>query len=85
MDMFLESSQNWNILGGHFYTFYALFLRSKYRMGLFWGVAKISNIFVMPHIPDIYLQFIMVKQLMLSPSLRSKKMRVHIPSSGHRR
>ena len=42
-------------------------------MGLFWGVAKISNIFVMPHIPDIYLQFIMDKQLILSPSLRSKK------------
>ena len=43
-------------LGGHhkiglylgvidFYVFYGLFLRSLYRMGIFLGVAKMSNIF----------------------------------------
>ena len=30
---------------GHFYSFLGLFIRSRYRMGVFWGVAKISNIF----------------------------------------
>ena len=25
---------------GHFYAFLGLFLRSRYRMGVFWGVAK---------------------------------------------
>ena len=28
------SSQNWTIFWGHFYAFYGLFLRSRYRM---WG------------------------------------------------
>ena len=31
---------------GHFYAFYGLFLRSKYRMGDIFGVAKISNSFL---------------------------------------
>ena len=39
------SSQNKTIFRGHFYAFLGLFLRSRYRMGVFWGVAKISNIF----------------------------------------
>ena len=30
---------------GHFYGFYDVFLRSKYRMRIFFGVAKYSNIF----------------------------------------
>ena len=30
---------------GHFYAFKGLFLRSKFGMGIFFGVAKISNIF----------------------------------------
>ena len=40
------SSQNWNIFKGHFYAFYGLFLRLRYRMGIFVWVAKISNIFL---------------------------------------
>ena len=41
---------------GHFYAFYGLFLRSKYRMRIFLGVAKISNnSFGMLDIPDFYL------------------------------
>ena len=31
---------------GHFYAFQGLFLRSRYRIGIFFGVAKISNIFL---------------------------------------
>ena len=32
------SSQNWTIFRGHFYAFYDLFLRSRYRMeDIFWG------------------------------------------------
>ena len=31
------SSQNWTIFRGHFYAFYGLFLRSRYRIGDFWG------------------------------------------------
>ena len=38
VDIFLGSSQNWTIFRGHFYAFYGLFLRSRYRMGdIFWG------------------------------------------------
>ena len=36
---------NWTIFRGHFYAFKDLFLRLRYRMGIFLGVAKISNIF----------------------------------------
>ena len=35
----------WTIFRGHFYAFNGLFLRSRYRMGNIFGVAKISNIF----------------------------------------
>ena len=46
VDIFFGSSQNWTIFRGHFYAFYSLFLRSRYRMrDIFW-VAKISNIFL---------------------------------------
>ena len=31
--IFFESSQNWTIFRGHFYAFFGLFLRSRYRMG----------------------------------------------------
>ena len=39
------SSQNWTIFRVHFNAFYGLSLRSMYRMGDIFGVAKISNIF----------------------------------------
>ena len=45
MDIFWGSSQNWTIFRGYFYASHGLFLRSLYRMGIFFGVAKISNIF----------------------------------------
>ena len=45
MDIFLGLSQNWTIFRGHFYAFYGLFLRSWYRMGIFFWVSKASNIF----------------------------------------
>ena len=44
MDIFGGSSQNWTILRGHFYAFYGLFLRSRYKMGDIFWVAKISNV-----------------------------------------
>ena len=38
VDIFGGSSQNWTIFRGHFYAFYGVFLRSRYRMGdIFWG------------------------------------------------
>ena len=46
MDIFLGSSQNWASFRRYFYAFWGLFLRSMYRIGLFFGVAKISNIFL---------------------------------------
>ena len=42
VDIFWGSSQNWASLMGHLYIY---FLRSKYRIGIFFGVSKISNIF----------------------------------------
>ena len=42
----MGSSQNWTIFRGHFYAFWGLFLRSWYRMGIFFWVAKISNNFL---------------------------------------
>ena len=39
VDIFLGSSQNWTIFRGYFYASYGLFLRSLYRMGIFFGVA----------------------------------------------
>ena len=44
MDIIWGSSQSRTIFRGHFYAFYGLFLRSRYRMGDIFGVAKISNI-----------------------------------------
>ena len=46
MDMYLESTQNWTGFRGYFCAFYGLFLRSMYSMGIYFGVAKISNIFL---------------------------------------
>ena len=45
-DIFGGSSQIWTVFRGHFYAFYGLFIRSRYRMvDIFW-VAKMSNIFL---------------------------------------
>ena len=46
MDIFGGSSKNLTLFRGYFYAFYGLFLRSLYRMGIFFCVAKISNIFL---------------------------------------
>ena len=36
--IFFGSSHNWTIFRVHFYAFFGLFLRSRYRMGdIFWG------------------------------------------------
>ena len=43
--IFWGPSQNWTIFRGYFYAFKGLFLWSLYRMGIFLGVAKISDIF----------------------------------------
>ena len=40
MDIFLGSSQNWASFRRYFYAFWGLFLRSMYRIGIFFGVAK---------------------------------------------
>ena len=45
VDIFLGSSQNLTVLRGHFYTFQGLFLAQGTEWGIFFGVAKISNIF----------------------------------------
>ena len=45
VDIFWGSSQNWAIIRGHFYAFYGLFLRSRYRMGDIFWVAKFSKKF----------------------------------------
>ena len=37
VDIFFESSQNSAIFRGNFYAFWVIFLRSRYRMGIFWG------------------------------------------------
>ena len=54
VDIFLGSSQNWTIFKGHFYAFYGLFLRSRYRMGLFLGFLKLKIFFGVLEIPDIF-------------------------------
>ena len=46
MDIFLGTSQNWTLFRGYFYAFKGIFLRSLYRMGIFFGGAKISNNFL---------------------------------------
>ena len=45
VDIFLGSSQNWASLRVISMQFRVFFLRSMYRTGIFFGVAKISNIF----------------------------------------
>ena len=55
-DIFWASSQKWTGFRGHSYAFYSLFL-TIYRMLIFFGVAKISNIFLdMPDIPDFFFE-----------------------------
>ena len=44
-EYFWGSSQNLAIFRGHSYAFWGLFLRSRFRMGDVFSVAKISNIF----------------------------------------
>ena len=67
VDIFWRSSQKWTGFGGPFYVF---FLRSMYRMRIFFWVPKISNSFWgMPDIQDIFF----CKQYMLGPCLRMKK------------
>ena len=55
MDIFWGSTQNRTIFRGHFYAFYGLFKGQGTEWGMFWGVAKISNIFGVLEIPDIFL------------------------------
>ena len=45
VDIFLGSSQNWTSLRVISMQFRVFFFRSRYRIGIFYGVAKISNIF----------------------------------------
>ena len=45
---------NWTIFSGYFNAFYGLFIRSRYRIGIFFWVAKISNIFGVLKIPEIF-------------------------------
>ena len=45
VDIFL-GHHNWTISRGNFYAIKGLFLRPRYRMGIFFWVAKISNIFL---------------------------------------
>ena len=46
MDIFGGSSQNWASFRVISMQFRVFFLRSRYRIGIFFGVAKISNIFL---------------------------------------
>ena len=70
VDIFLGSSQNWTIFRGHFYAFLGLFLRSRYRIGDIFWVAKISNIFLGCL---KFLIFFGGEGQMLGPSLRMQK------------
>ena len=57
MDIFLGVITNWTIFRGHFYAFCGLFLRSRHRMGIFFGGSKTSNTFLrVLEIPDIILE-----------------------------
>ena len=40
VDIFGGSSQNWTSFRDHFYVFYDLFLRSRYRMKIFFRLLK---------------------------------------------
>ena len=44
----------WTIFRGHVYVFKGIFLRSRYRMGGNFWVAKISNILGVLEIPDVF-------------------------------
>ena len=54
VDILGGSSQNWTCFRGHFYAFMDPFLRSSYIIGIFLGVAKISNILEVLDIPDVF-------------------------------
>ena len=54
VDIFGGSSQNWTIFRGHFYAFWVFSLGQGTKWGIFMGVAKISNIFWVLEIPDIF-------------------------------
>ena len=47
-------SQNWTNFRGHFYALHGLFLRSRYRIWVSLGVAKMSNMFWPLDIPGIF-------------------------------
>ena len=47
------ASQNWAIFRGHFYAFYCLFLRSRYRMEDIFGLLKYRIFLGVLKIPDI--------------------------------
>ena len=51
---FLGVNPNWSILRGHVYAFQGFFFRSRYKTEDIFGVAKISNIFRVLKIPDIF-------------------------------
>ena len=68
VEIFWGSSQNKTIFRGHFYAFYGLFLRSWYRMGIFFGLLKFQIFFGVLEIPDIFWG----EGQMLGPSLRMK-------------
>ena len=52
---FVEIICFWSSHLGHFYAFYGLILESRYRMGMFFAVAKISNTF--GGMPDFFFFF----------------------------
>ena len=50
------SSHIWTIFSGHFYAFYGLFLRSRYRIGdVLFVLPKFQTFFGVLEIPDIFL------------------------------
>ena len=55
VDIFLGPSQIWASLRVISMQFRVFFLRSRYRIGILFGVAKISYIFLVLEIPDIFL------------------------------
>ena len=54
VDIFGGSSPNWTIFRSHFYVFYGLFLRSSYRMVIFFGLRKFQIFFMVLEIPDFF-------------------------------
>ena len=57
MDVFWGTSQNWTIFRGHFYAFFGSFFKVKVQNGVYFGVAKISNIFGVLEIPVFFCFF----------------------------